>query len=173
MSMIAVFIGRLFIAVIFLVSGINKLIHVDSTNALIVGSGLPENLAIFVGIFELLAGAGIALGFATRLWAVLLAGFVLLTILFFHREFTDPVQATAAMKNLAIAGGLLCLFGYDQTRWSYDALRARRRDERSRSAAEQRAVEAELRAARAEGRLEGADLSLGAPAARKRGFFAR
>src|SRR3546814_16775937 len=52
--------------------------------------------------------------------------------LFFHREFTDPIQATMAMKNLAIAGGLLCLFGYGNTRWSYDALRQRRRSEERR-----------------------------------------
>src|SRR3546814_6083029 len=117
MSMIAVFIGRLFIAVIFLVSGVNKLIHVADTNAMIAAAGLPAGLAIPTGLFELLAGACLALGVATRLWSILLAVFVLLTILFFHREFVDPMQATMAMKNLAIAGGLLCLFGYGNTRW--------------------------------------------------------
>src|SRR3546814_16995262 len=112
MSMIAVFIGRLFIAVIFLVSGVNKLIHVADTNAMIAAAGLPAGLAIPTGLFELLAGACLALGVATRLWSILLAVFVLLTILFFHREFVDPMQAAMAMKNLATAGGLLCLFGY-------------------------------------------------------------
>ena len=50
MSMIAVFIGRLFIAVIFLVSGINKLIHVSDTNAMIAAAGLPGWLAIPTGL---------------------------------------------------------------------------------------------------------------------------
>src|SRR3546814_17836527 len=81
MSMIAVFIGRLFIAVIFLVSGINKLIHVADTNAMIRAAGLPSGLAIPIGLFELLAGACLVLGVATRLWSILLAAFVLLTIL--------------------------------------------------------------------------------------------
>lgn len=156
MSMLAVFIGRLFIAVIFIVSGINKLIHVSDTSAMIASAGLPGGLAIPVGIFELVAGVCIALGIAARLWSILLAGFVLATILFFHREVTDPVQAMAAMKNLAIAGGLLCLFGYGHTRWSYDALRQRRRDELTAHQTQQRATEAELRAARAEGRAEAA-----------------
>ena len=147
MSMIAVFIGRLFIAVIFVVSGINKLIHVTDTNAMISAAGLPSGLAIPTGLFELVAGVCLALGIATRLWSVLLAGFVLLTILFFHREFTDPMQAMMAMKNLAIAGGLLCLFGYGHTRWSYDAMRARRRGEIAQHDAELRARDAELRAA--------------------------
>ncbi len=128
MSIIAVFIGRLFIAVIFIVSGVNKLIHVNDTTAAISAAGLPGALAIPVGLFELIAGVCIALGIAVRLWSILLAGFVLATILFFHREFTDPVQAMAAMKNLAIAGGLLSLFGYGHTRWSHDAMRQRRRD---------------------------------------------
>lgn len=143
MSMIAVFIGRLFIAVIFIVSGVNKLIHVSDTSAMISAVGLPGGLAIPTGLFELIAGVCIALGIYARLFSVLLAGFVLLTILFFHRDFTDPMQAMMAMKNLAIAGGLLCLFGYGNTRWSYDAMRRNRRDEIALH-------DAELRAARAE-----------------------
>lgn len=171
MSMIAVFIGRLFIAVIFIVSGVSKIIHMNDTTAMISAANLPGWLAIPTGLFELIAGFSIAFGFATRLWSILLAAFVLLTILFFHREFTDPVQAMAAMKNLAIAGGLLCLFGYGHTRWSYDALRARRREELAAAREQQHpAADAELRAARAEGRAEGA----GAPVvARKRPFWRR
>jgi len=170
MSMLAVFIGRLFIAVIFIVSGINKLIHVSDTSAMISAAGLPGALAVPTGLFELIAGLCIALGIATRLVSVLLAGFVLLTILFFHRDFTDPMQAMAAMKNLAIAGGLLCLFGYGHTRWSYDALRQRRRDEMAAHDAQQRAVEAELRAARAEGRAETAGSTV---LVKKRPFWRR
>ena len=162
MSMIAVFIGRLFIAVIFIVSGINKLIHVSDTHAMISAAGLPGGLAVPTGLFELIAGICIALGIYARLFSILLAGFVLLTILFFHRDFTDPMQAMAAMKNLAIAGGLLCLFGYGNTRWSYDALRRRRHDEIA-------AHEAELRAARAEGRAEAID----APVVARRPWWRR
>ncbi|MDO9368600.1 MAG: DoxX family protein [Sphingopyxis sp.] len=170
MSMLAVFIGRLFIAVIFIVSGINKLIHVSDTSAMIATAGLPGGLAIPVGLFELIAGICIALGVAVRTVSILLAAFVLATILFFHREFTDPMQAMTAMKNLAIAGGLLCLFGYGQTRWSYDALRQRRRDDLAAHTARQHAAEAELRAARAEGRAE----AVGAPVVTpKRPFWRR
>ena len=169
MSMIAVFIGRLYIALIFIVSGINKLIHVSDTSAMISAASLPGGLAIPVGLFELIAGLCIALGIAVRLISILLAFFVLATILFFHREFTDPVQAMVAMKNLAIAGGLLCLFGYGHTRWSYDALRQRRRDELAAHRAQQHATDAELRAARAEGRAE----AVGAPVVVKRPWWRR
>jgi putative oxidoreductase len=138
--------------------------------AVVANAGLPGGLAIPTGLFELIAGICIALGIAVRTVSILLAGFVLATILFFHREFTDPMQAMAAMKNLAIAGGLLCLFGYGHTRWSYDALRQRRRDELAAHTTQQRAAEAELRAARAEGRAEAA----GEPVvAEKRPFWRR
>src|SRR3546814_17563981 len=125
MPSVSVFIGVQVIAGIFIVSGINKLTHVNDTNAMTSAVGLPGGLAIPTGLFELIAGICIALGIGVRPVSILLAAFVLLTIIFFHREFTDPVQATAAMKHLAIAGGLLCLFGYGNTRWSQDSLRAR------------------------------------------------
>jgi putative oxidoreductase len=47
----------------------------------------------------------------------------------FHSETADPMQATAALKNIAIAGGFLCLFAYDQKSWSFDSYRERRRRE--------------------------------------------
>jgi putative oxidoreductase len=78
----------------------------------------------------------------------LLAGFCLLAAFFFHNQFMDPIQAAMLLKNLAIAGGLLCLCAVENYRWSYDDLRdRRRRDLQDR--------EAELREARAEGRVEG------------------
>src|SRR3546814_13311132 len=102
------------------------LIHVNDTNAMISAVGLPGGLAIPTGLFELIAGVCLALGVATRLWSILLAAFVLLTILFFHRDFTDPMQAMAAMNNIAITGGLLCLLGTANTRWRDATLSQRR-----------------------------------------------
>ena len=154
MSAIAAALGRVLIALIFLVSGINKLLHITQTEAAITGVGLPSGLAIPTGVFEVVASLALAFGFVSRLSSLLLAGFVALTILFFHNQFTDPVQATMAMKNLAIIGGLLLVFAYGNMRWSYDYLRAERAGEVSARSQETRAQEAELRAARAEAKLE-------------------
>ncbi len=106
MSMIAVFFGRLFIAVIFVVSGINKLIHVSDTSAMIGAAGLPGGLAIPVGLFELIAGV---LPRARHRHAALVHPARGLCPR--HHSLLSPriyrsVQAMAAMKNLAIAGGL-------------------------------------------------------------------
>lgn len=155
MNTIAAFIGRILLALLFIVSGIGKLMAVTPTETLMTSAGLPHGLAVAVGLFELIGGLALVFGFMTRLFAILFAGFSLLTILFFHRQFGDPMQAAMALKNVAIAGGMLCLFAHSQMRWSYDSMRIARAGERATLDAETRAREADLRAARAEGRAEG------------------
>lgn len=153
MNTVAAFVGRILLALIFIVSGTSKLFDPVATNAMIVKAGLPDGLALPVALFELIGGIAIALGFMTRLFAILFAGFCLLTILFFHRDFADPLQSAMALKNLAMAGGFLCLFAHSQMRWSYDSMRIARRGDIATRDAEERAREAELRAARAEGHV--------------------
>jgi putative oxidoreductase len=115
------------------------------TAAMLEGTGLPASLALPTGIFELVAGLLLAIGLMSRLVAALLFLFVALTTVLFHNQITDPMQATQALKNLAIMGGLLMVIAYGQMRWSYDHWRER-----------DRVRKAELRAAHAEGRAEGA-----------------
>ena len=165
MNMFAALIGRIMLSLIFIVSGATKLFTPAATEAMIVKAGLPQGLAIPAGIFELVAGLAIALGFMTRLMSVLLAGFCLMTALFFHRDFTDPTQAANAMKNVAIAGGLLCLFAHSQMRWSYDSMRLTRKAEIAERDGAVKVHEAELRAAAAEARAEGLRTASVVPAA--------
>jgi putative oxidoreductase len=145
------FLGRLLIALLFVVSGLNKLFDVPGTESMIVSAGLPGGFAAMVGVFELVAGLALIFGAMTRLVSVVLAVFCLATAFFFHNDFMDPTQAAMLLKNLAIAGGLLCLCAPDSVRWSYDAMRKRRIAERAALRAEHRAHDAEVRAARAEG----------------------
>jgi putative oxidoreductase len=148
MSTILAFIGRVLIALLFIISGINKFADLSGTQAMLSGAGLPANLAVATAVFEIVAGAALVLGVLTRLFALLLAGFCLVTAFFFHNQFMDPVQAAMMLKNVAIAGGLLCLCAVETFRWSYDEIRDRRRRELE-------VRDAELREARTEGRLEG------------------
>jgi putative oxidoreductase len=151
MTTLLAFVGRLMIAILFLVSGANKLMDVPGTEAMIQSAGLPGGFAIVTGLFEIIAGLALVFGFLTRFFAVVLAGFCLVSAFFFHNQIGDPVQAAMLLKNVAIAGGLLCLTALDSVRWSYDAMRERRRADLARIDAEHRAHEAEVRAARAEG----------------------
>ena len=161
MNTVAALIGRILLALIFIVSGAAKLFDPAGTEALITGVSLPAGLAIPAGLFELVAGLALALGFMTRMFSVLLAGFCLVTAFFFHNQFGDPMQAAMALKNVAIAGGLLCLFAHSQMRWSYDSMRTTRKAElaerelgTSQRETEAKLHEAELRAAKAEAASE-------------------
>lgn len=151
MATVLGFIGRLLIALLFIVSGVNKLFDIGGTEAMIASTGLPGWLALPTGLFELIAGLALVFGVMTRFFAVLLAAFCLLAAFFFHLNFVDPVQSAMLLKNVAIAGGLLCLTALDTERWSYDAMRQRRRAELDAHKAELDARDAEVRAARAEG----------------------
>ena len=155
MNMIAAAIGRILLSLIFIVSGASKLFDPATTEAMITGAGLPAGLAIPTGAFELIGGIAIALGFMTRLFSILLAGFCLATALFFHRNFTDPTQAAMALKNVAIAGGFLCLFAHSQMRWSYDSMRLTRKAEIAERDGATKVHDAEVRAAAAEARADG------------------
>lgn len=152
MSTIAAVIGRILLSLIFIVSGISKLMDVGGTETMIVSAGLPGGLAIPTGVFELVCGVLLALAMMTRLVSVLLVGFTALATLFFHRQFTDPMQAAMAMKNLAIMGGLLLVFAHSHLWYGWDRMRRDRNSAVLARKAEERAHEAELRAAKAEGR---------------------
>ncbi|MCW8998282.1 MAG: DoxX family protein, partial [Kangiellaceae bacterium] len=58
---------------------------------------------------EIVGALAIILGYKTRLAAFLLAGFSLVSALFFHLDFADQTQSILFMKNVAIAGGFLFL----------------------------------------------------------------
>jgi putative oxidoreductase len=144
MSMIAAIIGRILLAIMFIVSGLQKVFDPSQTVQMLQATSLPVNLALPVGWFEVVAGILLGIGLMTRIVSIVLAVFVGLTIFFFHNEFTDPIQGALALKNLAIIGGLLMVFAYGQMRGSYDHMRAQRKLHQT-----------ELRAARAEGKVEG------------------
>ena len=149
MSAIAAFIGRVMLALLFILAGISKLGALPATDSYIQSVGMPAGLALPAAVFEIAAGLAIALGIFTRFFALLLAGFCLITAVLFHNNFSDPLQMANFLKNVALAGGFLVLFAQCHMIWSYDTMRERRTADRSTR-------DAEMRAERAEGRLEGA-----------------
>ena len=129
LSGLLAFIGRVMLALIFIISGAMKLSDISGTGTYMASVGLPSEMALPVAILEVVGGLMIVFGVFTRLTALAFAAFCLLTALLFHRETADPIQAAMAFKNIAIAGGFLCLFAYDQKSWSFDSYRARKRRE--------------------------------------------
>ncbi len=148
MSAVVAFIGRVMLAALFIMAGLGKLGDLTGTDAYIQSVGLPAGLGLPAAVFEIAAGLAIALGIFTRFFALLLAGFCLVTAMMFHTNFGDKMQAANFIKNIALAGGFLVLFAQRHMTWSYDMMRERR-------AADAATRAAELRAERAEGRVEG------------------
>jgi putative oxidoreductase len=58
---------------------------------------------------EILGALVIIVGWKTRVTALLLAGFSLLTAVIFHSNFGDQIQTIMFLKNVSIAGGFLLL----------------------------------------------------------------
>ena len=101
--------GRLLIAAIFLFSGVGKIAAPAATIGYIQAAGLPApQLAYVVAlIVEIGGGLSLVAGYRTRLAALALAGFTLVTAVTFHSDFADQNQMIHFLKNLAITGGLL------------------------------------------------------------------
>jgi putative oxidoreductase len=101
--------ARALMAAIFILSGIGKIGAFEATQAYMQAYHLPGFLLIPTIVFEIGAGLGILVGFQTRLFAVLLAGFSLVTAFIFHADFSDQMQQIMFLKNVAMAGGFLLL----------------------------------------------------------------
>ena len=115
--------GRILLAAMFLIAGIQKVGGYAGTQGYMEAMGVPGVLLPLVIALEVGGAIAIILGWHTRLFALLLAGFTLLSALVFHRASGDPMQAILFMKNLAIAGGFLLLVARGPGGWSLDARR--------------------------------------------------
>ncbi len=117
---ISVLLGRVFLSLIFIVSGFNKIMDYAGTQGYMESMGVPGFMLPLVIILELLGGIAILVGFKTRFFAVLFIGFNVISALMFHTDFGDQTQMTMFMKNIAIAGGFLLLFAQGAGSYSVD-----------------------------------------------------
>ena len=113
-------VGRLMLALIFILAGISKIQDPAGTIGYMQSVGLPGALLWPTIALEILGGICIAVGFKTCYTAFALAGFSVLTAALFHSNFGDQMQMILFMKNIAIAGGLLILATAGKTGFSLD-----------------------------------------------------
>jgi putative oxidoreductase len=102
-------VGRVLISTIFLLSGISKVSAYAATQGYMAAMGIPGEILPLAIAFEIGASVAIIIGSQTRLVALALAGFSLVTAVLFHGELGDQTQFIMFMKNIAIAGGFLFL----------------------------------------------------------------
>ncbi len=128
-------IARILLSIMFLSAGVFKFVDPSGTVGMLTQSGFPAPtiLNYLAGIFELLAGIAILIGFQTRLAAYALAAFCVFTALVFHSgsinipDFPDGANQLLSLfnflilqKNLAVAGGFLALAISGPGAWSAD-----------------------------------------------------
>ena len=126
-----VVVGRVLLALMFVLSGFGKLTGIEGTAGYIASAGLPmaTALAVIVGLLEFFGGLALMVGFHAR-WAALALGvFTLLASLLFHNFWAMPadkafMQQLIFMKNLAVAGGMFVVAGLGAGPASIDARRA-------------------------------------------------
>jgi len=113
--------SRLLLAQLFIIAGFGKIGGYAGTQGYMEAMGVPGVLLPLVIILELGGGIALLLGYRTKIVALLLAGFCLLSALFFHNFLVDSSQMVMFMKNLAIAGGLLLLVQHGANEPSLDS----------------------------------------------------
>lgn len=112
--------GRVFIALIFVITGLNKISNYSGTQGYMESMGVPGMLLPLVIALEVIGGLAIILGWQARIVAFLLAGFCLVSAVIFHGNIGDQMQFIQFLKNLGLAGGFLFIVANGAGAWSLD-----------------------------------------------------
>ena len=110
MKNIADLIGRILISALFLLNGIFKINNYVGTIGWMESFGMPGILIIPAIFLEIAGPILVIIGYKTKLAAGLLSLFCLTTAVIFHNDFSNQMQLTSFLKNIALAGGFLILF---------------------------------------------------------------
>jgi putative oxidoreductase len=128
--------GRFALGVIFVKSGLVKLLALGVFAASLAARGVPQSSfwAVVGASVEFIGGILIITGFQTRYASLLMILFVIVATGIAHRywEFTEAAarraQESSFFKNLAIIGGFLLLHVSGAGRFSVDSLLGRRKN---------------------------------------------
>ncbi len=122
-------IGRVLLALVFVLSGIAKLGAIASTSAHMAAFGIPYPRILVWGAVALELGGGILLiaGFLTRLMGTLFFFYLLALALIFHAYWTVTgaaahAQHVAFFEHLAMMGGMLYVAAFGAGAYSIDSL---------------------------------------------------
>lgn len=119
---ILVLAGRVLLSVIFILSGLSKIMDWTGTQQYMAAKGMPfiPILLAAAVIVEIAGGLSVLLGWQARWAALLLFLYLIPTSLIFHNFWAlsgmeRQTEMVNFLKNLAIMGGLLLVVAYDRT----------------------------------------------------------
>ena len=128
---VAYTLGRIFIPIVFLVSGIQKVMNIGEIAQMLAANGVPfpdeivpylggipkyEALGYLIAAIEIICGLMVLIGLKARWAALVLIVFTACTIIFVHHfwdmQGAELIQNRAdALKNLSIVGALFIIAG--------------------------------------------------------------
>jgi len=112
--------ARILISALFFINGIFKIMNYDGAISWMEGYGVPGALLIPAILLEVLGPVLIILGYKTKITAAILSLFCLITAIIFHNDFSDQMQLTSFLKNIALSGGFLFLVINGSKKFSLD-----------------------------------------------------
>jgi putative oxidoreductase len=124
-------VGRILLALIFVVSGSIKLGGWSMTAGYMASKGMPM-VPLLLGVaitIEILGGLSVALGLGARVGAAVLAIYLIPVTLIFHDFWAAQgadyqMQLANFLKNVSIIGGLTLVVTLGPGGWSLDGRRA-------------------------------------------------
>lgn len=124
---VAVLIGRVLLALMFVYAGFGKIGGFEGTAGYIASKHLPLPVVatVIAIVVELIGGLMVVVGWKTRLAALAVAAFTLVASVIFHDFWTMTGNAAMMnqlmfLKNIAVIGGLLVLAAFGPGRYSVD-----------------------------------------------------
>jgi len=132
-------IARIVMSIMFITSGIGKMVGFGPTVEHIADKGVPfpEIAAVIAILVELGGGLSVLFGWKTRWTALAYVVFLIVITPIFHNFWTMEGAARMAnninfMKNVTILGGFLLLYAFGPGKYSLDAMLHRRPLQRGR-----------------------------------------
>ena len=112
--------GRIFLSMLFLIEGINKIFNYEGTIQYMENFGVSGYLAVPAIILEILFPLLLIIGYQTKIAALVMAIFTIVVAIIFHTNFDDHIQFITFFKDIAIAGGFLIIFANGVGKYSVD-----------------------------------------------------
>jgi len=99
--------GRILISALFLINGVFKISNYDGSVDWMESFGVPGILIIPAIMLEIIGPIMIIVGYKAKIAAGFLSLFCITTAIIFHNDFSNQMQFTSFLKNIALAGGFL------------------------------------------------------------------
>jgi len=109
-------VGRILVGGFFLWSGIQEVLNLPFAVSMLALQGLPQPALLAVLAAAIMIGGGLALvtDFKTRIFALLLVGYLLVSSLTLFGDLT-PSHLQLFLHSMAIVGGLLYMAAFNPT----------------------------------------------------------